>query len=91
MDDREFAPRHEIVRDMANLLLSHRGKDTPLVLGRNWFTNYINHKPELDSRYSRQKELSAPFCEDPKHMQQWLDFVQRVIIHTNGTPSRRYV
>jgi hypothetical protein len=49
MDDCEIDPRNELVRDKANLILSQRGKDAPLVLGKTRVTNYIKRKPELDS------------------------------------------
>jgi hypothetical protein len=83
MDDCEIDPRNELVRDKANLILSQRGKDAPLVLGKTRVTNYIKRKPELDSPYSRRRYYQRALCEDSKLIQQWFDLVQEVI-HTNG-------
>jgi hypothetical protein len=56
MDDRGIAPRHELVRDMANLLLSQRSKGPSIAVGKNWVTKFIKRKPELDTRYTRRRD-----------------------------------
>ena len=75
MDDRGTAPRHELVREMANLLLSQRGKAPPVRVGKNWVTNYIKRHLELDSRYTRRRDYQRALCENPKLIQGWFNRV----------------
>jgi hypothetical protein len=65
MDQRGAALTIAILRDMANLLLQHRGDHTPQTVGKNWPTQYIKRHPELTSRFSRKYDYRRALIEDP--------------------------
>lgn len=79
MDDRGTAPRHELVREMANLLLSQRGKTSLIRVGKNWVTNYIKRYPELDFCYIHCRDYQRALCDNPKFIQRWFNCVQKII------------
>lgn len=54
-----------MLRDMANLLLQHRGDHTPQTTDKNWPTQYVKRHPELTSRFSRKYDYKRALMEDP--------------------------
>jgi transposase len=79
MDDRGGAPRPSTVREMAALLLQHRGIRNTTPIGQNWVTKFVNRHPEIKSRFSRRYNYERAKQEDPKVIRQWFTTVQEVI------------
>lgn len=48
--------------DMGNQLLHEGGK---LPVGKNWASNFVQHQPELRTRYARKRNHQRAQCEDP--------------------------
>jgi hypothetical protein len=79
MDDRGGAPRPAMVREMAALLLQHRGINNTTPIGQNWVTKFVNRHPEIKSRFSRRYNYERAKQEDPKVIRQWFTTVQDII------------
>lgn len=79
MDDRGGAPRPSMVREMAALLLQHRGISNTTPIGQNWVTKFVNRHPEIKSRFSRRYNYDRAKQEDPKVIRQWFTTVQDAI------------
>ena len=76
LDRRGLPPRHSLVRDMANYLLSQHGDQQ---VGKNWVTKLIKRRPEIDSKLARKYNYERAKCEDPKIIQEHFDCVQAFI------------
>jgi hypothetical protein len=86
MDSRGAAPRPSTVRDMANILLADRGNMPVLTVGKNWASNFVNRREELQIRFSRRYDYQRAQNEDPKILREWFKTVQSVI-NKNGIQS----
>ncbi|EED14100.1 pogo transposable element, putative [Talaromyces stipitatus ATCC 10500] len=76
LDRRGLPPRHSLVREMANYILSQHGKPQ---VGKNWITKLIKRRPEIDSKFARKYNYERAKCEDPKIIQEHFDCVQAAI------------
>lgn len=84
LDKRGVAPRADMVRDMANLLIAKRGDTTdatpPSTVGKNWVANYIQRRPNIQLRRSRKYDYQRAKCENKKLIKDWFNQVQDAII-----------
>ncbi|OJD10787.1 hypothetical protein ACJ73_09697 [Blastomyces percursus] len=72
LDKRELPPRPAFVENMANYLLSTRSSTTsPPRVGKNWVSNIIKRRTELQCRYSRRCNHERAKCEDIKVIREW--------------------
>ena len=76
LDRRGLPPRHSLVRDMANHLLSQYGTQQ---VGEKWVYNLVQRCPEIESKFSRRYNYKRAKCEDPKIMKEHFDRVQDAI------------
>ncbi|EED15788.1 pogo transposable element, putative [Talaromyces stipitatus ATCC 10500] len=76
LDRRGLPPRHSLVREMANYILSQHGKPQ---VGKNWITKLIKRRPEIDSKFARKYNYERAKCKDPKIIQEHFDRVQAAI------------
>jgi hypothetical protein len=72
MDDAGFSPRLEGVEDMANYILTSRGKRR---VGKLWAHRFVKRTPELKTRFSRSYDFQRALCEDPKLIEDWFQLV----------------
>jgi hypothetical protein len=72
LDSRGFAPRIEMVEDMANLLLASRNARR---VGKKWPYRFVRRRPELKTRFSRSYDFQRALCEDPKLIEDWFRLV----------------
>jgi hypothetical protein len=79
-----------MLKDMANLLLKHRGDDTPKTVGKNWPTQYIKRHPGLSSRFSRKYDYKRALMEDPNIIIEWFKLVERTITQYGITSDDIY-
>lgn len=75
MDDRGAAPRHSMVRNMANILLAAADTDKPTTLGKNWVGNNIKRKLTVQKRVSRRYNYSRAEQEHPRVLNDWFQLV----------------
>ena len=71
-----------IIRQMANILLAERVKGTsqmPVVVGKNWASNFVRRTPEIDSKYNRKYDYQRAKCEDPKLISEWFERIRSTI------------
>ena len=61
---------------MVNYLLLQHGKPQ---VGKNWVTNLIKRRPEIDSKFARKYNYERAKCEDLKIIQEHFDCVQAAI------------
>jgi hypothetical protein len=87
LDRRGLPPRHSLVRDMANHLLSQHGDQR---VGDKWVYNLIQRRPEIDSKFSRRYNYERAKCEDPKIIQEHFDRVRAVISEYGILPEDIY-
>ena len=78
-DKQGFSVRPEFLRGMAQILLRERTKDPTAVLGVNWASSFIKHRPELHTRYNRRITYQRAKQEDPKVLKQWFGTVHDAI------------
>jgi hypothetical protein len=78
MDERGLPPTQDMVRTMANLLLSHKGE--PEAVSLNWVSHFIKQHDEITSKYTHKYDYQRAKCEDPKIIKQWFDLVQNTIV-----------
>jgi hypothetical protein len=71
-----FSPGYDIVKDMANLLLTTRNASR---VGPRWASNFVRRQPELRTRWSRPYDYQRAKCEDPKIINAWFDLVRNTI------------
>ncbi|KAL2697510.1 hypothetical protein AAEP93_011414 [Penicillium crustosum] len=90
MDHRGAALTIAILRDMANLLLEHRGDHTPQTVSKNWPTQYIKRHPELSSRFSRRYDYKRALMEDPNTIIEWFKLVKKTIAQYGITSDDIY-
>jgi hypothetical protein len=64
MDERGLPPTHDMVRKMANLLLSHQQETETVSL--NWVSHFIKRHDEIISKYTRKYDYQRAKCEDHK-------------------------
>ena len=76
LDSRGFPPRPQAVQEMADLLLSERGKSP---VGKNWTTNFIKRRTEIKAKFGRKYDYKRAKCEDPKIIQEWFSLVRNVV------------
>ncbi|BDD59847.1 hypothetical protein MAP00_009283 [Monascus purpureus] len=76
LDRRGLPPRHSLVREMANYLLSQSGDQR---VGEKWVYNLVKRRPEISSKFSRRYNYERAKCEDPKIIQEYFDRVQTTI------------
>jgi hypothetical protein len=69
-----------MAREMANVLLAHRGINPSPSVCKNWITNFIKRHPNLSSRFSRRYNYKRAKCEDPKIISEWFTLVQTTIL-----------
>ncbi|EED22675.1 conserved hypothetical protein [Talaromyces stipitatus ATCC 10500] len=82
-----ITPRHSLVREMANYLLSQRGNQQ---VGEKWVYNLIQRRPEIESKFSRKYNYERAKCEDPKLIQEYFDRVREVISKYGILPEDIY-
>ncbi|KAL2696030.1 hypothetical protein AAEP93_003330 [Penicillium crustosum] len=90
MDQRGTALTIAILKDMANLLLKHRGDDTPKTVSKNWPTQYIKRHPRLSSRFSRKYDYKRALIEDPNIIIEWFKLIERTITQYSITSDNIY-
>jgi hypothetical protein len=78
MDECGLPLTQDMVRTMANLLLSHKGE--PEAVGLNWVSHFIKQHDEITSKYTCKYDYQRAKCEDPKIIKQWFDLVQNTIV-----------
>ena len=76
LDRRGLPPRHSLVQEMANYILQQHGDQR---VGKNWVSNLVKRRPEIDSKYSRRYNYERAKCEDPKIIKEHFDRVQAAI------------
>ncbi|EED13623.1 pogo transposable element, putative [Talaromyces stipitatus ATCC 10500] len=84
---RGLPPRHSLVREMADYLLSQRGNRR---VGENWVYNLVKRRPEIESKFSRKYNYERAKCEDPKIIQEYFDRVREVILEDGILPEDIY-
>ncbi|EED20347.1 pogo transposable element, putative [Talaromyces stipitatus ATCC 10500] len=87
LDKRGLPPRHSLVREMADYLLSQRGNQQ---VGENWVYNLVKRRPEIESKFSRKYNYERAKCEDPKIIQEYFDRVREVILEYEILPEDIY-
>ncbi|EED15710.1 pogo transposable element, putative [Talaromyces stipitatus ATCC 10500] len=87
LDRRGLPPRHSLVREMVNYLLLQHGKPQ---VGKNWVTNLIKRRPEIDSKFARKYNYERAKCEDPKIIQEHFDRVRDAISKYGILPEDIY-
>ncbi|EED11514.1 conserved hypothetical protein [Talaromyces stipitatus ATCC 10500] len=87
LDRRGLFPRHSLVREMVNYLLQQHGKSQ---VGKNWVTNLIKRRPEIDSKFARKYNYERAKCEDPKIIQEHFDRVRAAISEYGILPEDIY-
>ena len=87
LDRRGLPPRHSLVREMANHLLSQHGTQQ---IGEKWVYNLVQRRPEIDSKFSRRYNYECANCEDPKIIQEHFDRVRDVISEYGILPEDIY-
>jgi hypothetical protein len=87
LDRRGLPPRHSLVRDMANHLLSQHGDHR---VGDKWVYNLIQRRPEIDSKFSRRYNYERAKCEDPKIIQEHFDRIRAAISEYGILPEDIY-
>jgi hypothetical protein len=75
LDSRGFPPRPRDVQEMADLLLAERDASP---VGKNWATNFINRRPEIQSKFNRKYDYKRAQCEDPVIIGDWFRLVHNV-------------
>jgi hypothetical protein len=90
MDQRGAALTIAMLRDMANLLLEHRGDNAPQTVGKNWPTQYIKRHPELTTRFSRKYDYKRALMEDPNTIIEWFKLVEKTIAQYGITSDDIY-
>jgi len=63
LDSRGFPTRISGVEDMANLLLATRRASR---VGKQWAYRFVQRRPELKARFSREYDFQRALCEDPE-------------------------
>jgi transposase len=87
LDRRGLPPRHSLVREMANHLLSQYGTQQ---VGEKWVYNLVQRRPEIDSKFSRRYNYERAKCEDPKIIKEHFDRVQDAISQYGILPEDIY-
>ncbi|EED11996.1 conserved hypothetical protein [Talaromyces stipitatus ATCC 10500] len=87
LDRRGLPPRHSLVREMANYLLSQSGNQQ---VGEKWVYNLVKRRPEIDSKFSRRYNYERAKCEDPKIIQEHFDRVRDAISQYGILPEDIY-
>jgi hypothetical protein len=72
LDARGFAPRLCEVADMADKLLSTRGKEP---VGKNWPERFVTRSDELKMAFNRAKDRQRILQEDPEVIGAWFTLV----------------
>ncbi|ERF69808.1 hypothetical protein EPUS_09464 [Endocarpon pusillum Z07020] len=72
LDSRGFPPRINDVRDMADLLCKTRYAKP---VGKQWPYNFVQHRPELKTRFSHAYDFQRALCEDPDQINAWFRLV----------------
>ena len=67
------------VQHLAHLLLSACLPNQPTTIGENWVNCYIQHHPELESKYTQKYDYQCAKCEDPELIQSWFTKVHETI------------
>ena len=76
LDRRGLPPRHSLVREMANHLLSQYRTQQ---VGEKWVYNLVQRRPEIDSKFSRRYNYKRAKCEDLKIIKEHFNRVQDAI------------
>ena len=66
------------IRHLAQLLLSAQ-KSKDVLISDKWVSQFIQHHPELQSKYTRQYDYRHAKCEDSELIKGWFDRVQETI------------
>ncbi|EED11564.1 conserved hypothetical protein [Talaromyces stipitatus ATCC 10500] len=75
-------PRHSLVREMVNYLLSQHGNQQVY--------NLVKRRPEIESKFSRKYNYEGAKCEDPKMIQEYFDRVREVTLEYGILPEDIY-
>lgn len=81
-----FAPRHEVVRQMANSIRNRRTRRNPDLeyqkneLGQDWVRNYIQRHPNLKTVVGKTIEASRIENNTAEILQKWFDAFQSEVI-----------
>jgi hypothetical protein len=75
LDSRGFPPRPRDVQEMADLLLAERDASP---VGKNWATNFINRRPEIQSKFNRKYDCKRAQCEDLVIIRDWFRLIYNV-------------
>jgi hypothetical protein len=80
LDKRGLPPRPAFVENMANHLLSLRNSITsPPRVGKNWVSNLVKRRTELQCRYSRRYNHERAKCEDRKVIYEWFKTLENTL------------
>jgi hypothetical protein len=63
------------VQEIADLLLAERDA-TPV--GKNWATNFINCRLEIQSKFNRKYDYKRAQCEDPVIIREWFRLIHNM-------------
>lgn len=75
VDARGFQANYDMLRDMANKLLSDRGQPN---VGKNWPSRFVQRVPELKTRVNRPYDYKRCLNEDPETIRKWFRLVQNM-------------
>ena len=79
LDLQGFPPQLAIVRDIANIILSSRSKQPPLIVGKNWVANFVKRQPLLQMKYNRKYDYQRAMCKDREQIEGWFLLVRNTI------------
>lgn len=72
---------------MANKILAERNAP---VVGKNWAFNFVNRRPELETRFSRRYDYKRAQCEDPDAINSWFRLVAKMVANYGVADSDIY-
>ncbi|ESZ97150.1 hypothetical protein SBOR_2463 [Sclerotinia borealis F-4128] len=75
IDIQGFAPRLSGVEDIANDILDTREAH---YVGKLWAHRFVQHWPELKTRFNRVYDFQRALCEDPKLIEGWFRLVSNM-------------
>ena len=91
MDSRGLPLQLSTVHHLAQLLLTARlSSSQPVILGEHWVNRFIQHHPELKSKYTRKYDYQRAKCEDPQLIKDWFKRVKETIEKYGIVPEDIY-
>lgn len=79
LDNKGFPARIAVVGEIANIILTARGDQPPVIVGKNWASSFVKRCPELRSTYSRKLDYKRQQCNDPALVTGWFRLVANTI------------